>query len=49
MNTVEVNEDEFLALIEENKKLHAKVDRLEMAIYGTLRVFDKLIAEGDME
>lgn len=45
MNTIEVNEDEYLALIEKNKQLQKKVDRYELAVYGTLRVFDKLIKD----
>jgi hypothetical protein len=48
-NLIEVNEEEFLSIIEQNKKLQAKVDKLEMAVYGTLRVFDKLIKDEDLE
>ena len=43
--TIEILESEYLALIDQNKKLQAKVDKLEMAVYGTLRVFDKVLLE----
>jgi len=46
MNTVEVNEDEYLSLIEQNKKLQAKVDRYELLLFGMMKQVDKLLMEG---
>jgi hypothetical protein len=42
---IEINENEYLQLLEDKRKLQEKVDRMEMAIFGTLRVFDKLIKD----
>lgn len=44
-NTVEVNETEYLALIEKAKKLQEKIDRLECFLYSVLKEADKLIKE----
>lgn len=45
MNTIEIDEDEYLALIEKNKKLQQKLDRYEMCLFGFLRQADKIIKE----
>lgn len=45
MNTIEVNEDEYLALIEKNKQLQQKVDRYELFFYGVLKQADKIIKD----
>lgn len=45
MNTVEVSEEAYLTVLEENKKLKQQVDRYEMFIFGVLRQADKLLKE----
>lgn len=48
MNTIEINEQEYLALIEKNAKLQKKVDRLELCLFGMMKQVDKLLKdEGD--
>jgi hypothetical protein len=42
-NLIEVNEDEYLALIKKNKELEKKVAKLENFLYATLRSADELI------
>ena len=43
--TIEVSENEYLALVEKNKQLQKKVDRLELFLYGVLKQADKLLIE----
>ena len=42
-NTVEVNEQEYLTLIQKNKELQQRVAKLEDFLYATLRKADELI------
>ena len=42
-NLIEVNEDEYLALIKKNRELEEKVAKLENFLYATLRKADELI------
>ena len=48
MNTIEVDEQEYLALIEKNAKLQKKVDKLETCLFGMMKQVDELLKdEGD--
>lgn len=49
MNTIEINEQEYLALIEKNAKLQKKVDKLETCLFGMMKQVDKLLKEGGDE
>jgi cell division septum initiation protein DivIVA len=42
-NLIEVNEDEYLALIQKNKELQQRIVKLENFLYATLRSADELI------
>jgi hypothetical protein len=43
--TIEILESEYIALIDQNKKLQAKVDKYELCIFGMMRQLDKLLVE----
>lgn len=45
MNTIEINEQEYLDLIEQNNQLKAKVDKYELMLFGLMRQVDKLLLE----
>jgi hypothetical protein len=44
-STIEINENEYLQLLEDKRKLQEKVDKLELFCYGIFRQADKLIKD----